>query len=127
MARASIWTKQFDPAAEYVVTRALTLGGVPLPVGSVFPKASVDLRRLRCLYDSRKLQMIDPAEGQIGGAPSSPAPAADPGQNTGAPAGAPLSMKHLGFGKWAVLQGETVIAEGLAKADAQARLAAAAA
>lgn len=46
-------TAKFDPDAQFVVRKTLTIDGVSFFQGDRFPKEAVSARRLRQLYSSR--------------------------------------------------------------------------
>lgn len=65
MARTQ-WRNKFDRERDFVVRKALTLGGVKHAPGEPFDKSLVTTRRLRQLFDSRTIMFA----GENPGAPS---------------------------------------------------------
>lgn len=57
----------FNPEAQHIATRPLTLAGKHLKPGQVIPPA-VDLRRVRQLYETRRISVAPekPHKSQIG-------------------------------------------------------------
>lgn len=54
---------QFDAACEFVVNKPMKVQGAPLQIGDPFDKTSVNLRRLRQLYDSRWIKYAEASSG----------------------------------------------------------------
>lgn len=53
--------EQFNPAAQFIVRKPMTLGGITLSLGDPFPKEAVATRRLRQLYSGRWVAQLRPA------------------------------------------------------------------
>lgn len=49
------WRGKFNPEAEFVVRRRMTVGGLTFLPGEPFDKTKVDARRLRVLFDHRSI------------------------------------------------------------------------
>lgn len=63
----------FDPRCEFTYSRSMQVGGGPVTAGGKVDKAALDPRRLRQMYDARRVQYA-------------------PGQRPGRPAPKPLSV-----------------------------------
>lgn len=59
MARASIWNKKFDRNDEFVVRRGFVLNGSAMNSGDAIDKSQLSDRRLRQLYDTRRVEIDD--------------------------------------------------------------------
>lgn len=55
---------QFDPTANFYVTRPFKAGGKLFAVDELFDKSLVDTRRLRQIYDLRQLRQVATAKPQ---------------------------------------------------------------
>lgn len=53
--RMQRYRDEFNPEKAFLVLRAVRMDGEDLTIGSVFPRNAVPLRRLRQLFDQRKL------------------------------------------------------------------------
>lgn len=114
MARTSIYLPKFDPSRSFTVTRFFRYNGVDMVPGMTVDRAAVSERALRQLFDQRKVRQdeaelvtavavlgdafadVDPAVLQVEFA-------ADVGVEAEGPKHAlPLSVKHVGGGRWAV-------------------------
>lgn len=57
--RQRYWLKPFDPDASYVANRILPLAGVTYAKDEVIPSGVVPARRMRMLYEARRIKMIE--------------------------------------------------------------------
>jgi hypothetical protein len=118
MARASIWLKKFNRDAEFVVSRAFLLSGNEMRPGQPFNKTLVSVRMHRCLYDHRKIQMVDRLIPRVVVAPLVPVPP---------PSGLTETLiartvAHVGRGKFVVMRGEVRLTELMTKDEAESEL-----
>jgi hypothetical protein len=58
MANASIWLKAFDRERDFLAHKPMRVAGADFLPGQPFDKSLVSTRRLRQLYDSRKVVMV---------------------------------------------------------------------
>lgn len=59
MNKFKVWLKRFDAALDFVVAKnTLTVNGETLSIGEPFDKTRVTARRLRLLYDSRRIAPV---------------------------------------------------------------------
>lgn len=58
--KGTIWLTKFDPAVDYLANRVMTVSGKKFAVGDLFDKQLVPTRRLRQLYECRKLLPASP-------------------------------------------------------------------
>jgi hypothetical protein len=62
MARASIWLAKFNREDDFVAQRPMLVNGVPVRPGDLIDKTKFTTRRLRCLFEIRKIRPIELAE-----------------------------------------------------------------
>lgn len=60
MAKASIWLKAFDREGTFVAGKPMRVSGQDFLPGDAFDKSLVSTRRLRQLYEMRKVRMVEP-------------------------------------------------------------------
>ncbi|RVC47584.1 hypothetical protein EN781_00155 [Mesorhizobium sp. M4A.F.Ca.ET.090.04.2.1] len=65
MAKASIWLKLFDRERDFVANKVMILGGQDLVPGDPIDKTLVNTRRLRQMYEARKILMVEAVEAEI--------------------------------------------------------------
>lgn len=59
MPRTSIWQKPFDPEAQFIAARDITIAGRDIKKGEPLESGLLDTRRIRQLYDMRRVTMAD--------------------------------------------------------------------
>ncbi|RWB66569.1 hypothetical protein [Mesorhizobium sp.] len=62
MAKASIWLKLFDRERDFVANKVITIGGVDHVPGDPIDKTLLNTRRLRQMYEARKIRMVEAVE-----------------------------------------------------------------
>lgn len=100
----------FDRARDFTVVRPFTLDGRALAPGEAFDKSLLTTRRLRQLFDQRRLAMAPKLTASTSGAS-----AAD---------GRVYEVKHMGFGKYVVTRDGEPCTKRMTKDEAEATLAA---
>jgi hypothetical protein len=65
MARASIWLAKFNREADFVAQRPMLVNGAKLLPGDLIDKTKFSTRRLRCLYEMRKIRVATLNERQL--------------------------------------------------------------
>ena len=76
MANKNIWLGQFDPSLTYIARKPLKHGDTTLHAGREIPEGAFNERRMRQLYESRKIIPADPQPTKVEApdAPQVPAP-----------------------------------------------------
>lgn len=103
--------RQLPADTDFVVGIPFLWSGRQYQPGELFNRSIGTLAQIRRLYNGRKLA---PAPFVAEGRDDPPAPA-EPSP--------PLAVKHLGFGKWCVVQGSDRIGDPKSKEEAEAELA----
>lgn len=62
MANASIWLKKIDREQDFLANKPMRVKGTDFLPGQPFEKSLVSTRRLRQLYESRKVKMVAPGQ-----------------------------------------------------------------
>lgn len=121
MARVSIWQKKFDPDAEYVVSKAFVFGGTAQHPGHSFDRTACNRRRLRQLYEQRRIAMAPPLarlpEADTSKPPFTPDIGATGGGNK------PLAIRHVGAGRYRLFRGNEPASRPMTRSEAEAELA----
>lgn len=119
MARESIWLKPFCRDDDFVVIRPFDISGRTLQRGEAFDKSTVSTRTLRQLYEQRRIAVAIKPREEGDAAPMIAAPPPPGVIETPLP----REVKHVGRGRYAVMQGEVRLTDMMTKEEAEARLA----
>lgn len=125
----------FTPHAQFKVVQPFNIDGVDLTPGSVLPKANINNRLLRLLYEQRKIEVVGPDYAGlppaaapapvVPSAPAAPPQAPAPAPAPEAPSAPAYRVKQAGLGGFKVIDasGQPIGKGWPSKAEAEAEIA----